>query len=122
MNKALLGLAALATGCALQAHTTPRVYNWTEMAPGDSAVIHSCAENSMSIAYYGPERNTADGPDDDVVFIGQYIPFESYEEAEFHVGDGDIRDVYGYRFKFDIANDNDGIIENNKMVVYWDKL
>lgn len=121
MKKALIGLAALVSGCYLNVHTAPRLHDWTELPEGGSAVVH-LSEGSLHLNYYGPETNHADGAHDDIVFIGRYVPFGGYTEEEVRIGDGDVRDVYGYRFRFDVINDNDGVIENNRVVVYWDKL
>lgn len=121
MKKAFLGLAALVTGCVLDVHTTPRLHDWTELPEGGSAIFHS-GENSIHLNYYGPATNHADGAHDDIVFIGMYVPFEGYDETEVRVGDEDTHDVFGYRFRFDVINDNDSIIENNRVIVYWDKL
>lgn len=118
--KKLLCLAALVTGCVLEVHTEYRLRDWTELREGGEAIFHS-GENSIHLNYYGPASNHADGAHDDIVFIGQYVPFSGYEEAEVTIGDNDVHSLYGYRFRFDVINDNDGVIENNRVVVYWDK-
>ena len=121
MNRIITGLAALLSGCMLDVHTTPRINDWTELREGGEAIFNA-GDDSFHLNYYGPETNHRDGAHDDIVFIAQYIPFEGYTETEFRVGDGDVRNAYGYRFRFNVINDNDGIIENNRVVVYWDKI
>ncbi|MDD4878386.1 MAG: hypothetical protein PHO02_05125 [Candidatus Nanoarchaeia archaeon] len=120
MKKAVLGIAALVSGCYLNVHTNYRLHDWTELSEGGSAIFHS-GDASIHLNYYGPASNHADGAHDDIVFIGRHVPFEGYDERELVIGDGDVRSLFGYRFRFDILNDNDNVIENNRVVVYWDK-
>jgi hypothetical protein len=120
MKKALC-LAALVSGCVLNVHTEYRLRDWTELPEGGSAVAH-LSDGSLHLNYYGPESNHRDGAHDDIVFIGRYVPFEGYDEVEVRVGDNDVHDAFGYRLRFNVINDNDDIIENNRVVVYWDKL
>lgn len=123
MKKLLLGLAALASGCTIEIHpgNPLRLRDWTELPEGGEAVVH-LNESSLHIYYYGPESNHRDSFDDDIVTIGRYIPFHGYYETDVRVGDRTAVDLYGYRFRFNVINDNDGIIENNRVVVYWDRL
>lgn len=121
MKKVIIGLAALASGCYLNMHTSYRLHGWTELPEGGNAVAH-LDEGSLHLNYYGPATNHADGAHDDIVFIGRHVPFSGYDEAEVIVGEGDVHDAFGYRFRFDVINDNDDVIENNRIIVYWDKL
>lgn len=118
--KTLLRLMALVSGCVLNVHTSYRLHDWTELPEGGSAVFRS-EDASIHLNYYGPASNHADNAHDDVVFIGRYVPFGGYTEEEVRIGDGDVHSLFGYSFRFNVLNDGDGVIENNRVVVYWDK-
>lgn len=126
MKALALTALVLASGCMIEIHPgrmPPSHYSTcTTMEPGFNGSFHDRGRTNH-LNYYGPESNRRDGPLDDILFLGMYSTDWGYTEREYLVGEGSV--IYNYSHKFTvrgILNDNDGIAENNVLILEIERL